>query len=69
MNQERLRHFNLSAYPFTKEVATERLLTLPSTQSSLAGLKLLIHTRGIGVLTGKSGTKIPKPMAKALVLP
>ncbi|MDY7027277.1 MAG: AAA family ATPase [Spirochaetota bacterium] len=31
-------------------------MELPSTQSCLAGLKLLVDTRGIGVLTGKSGT-------------
>ena len=56
MNQEILRFFNLSAYPFTKEIATDKLLELPSTHSRLAGLKLLVDTRGIGVLTGKSGT-------------
>ncbi len=56
MNQQMLKAFNLAAYPFTKEITTEKLLTLPSTQSSLAGLKLLIDTRGIGGLTGKSGT-------------
>lgn len=56
MNQQILRFFNLSAYPFTKEIVTDKLLELPSTQSHLAGLKLLVDTRGIGVLTGKSGT-------------
>lgn len=56
MNQEMLRHFNLAAYPFTKEIPADKLLTLASTQTALAGLKLLIDTRGIGVLTGKSGT-------------
>lgn len=56
MNQDILRFFNLSGYPFTKEIATDKLLALPSTQSRLAGLKLLVDTRGIGVLTGKSGT-------------
>jgi len=56
MNQDMLRHFNLSAYPFTKEIATEKLISLPSTQAVLSGLKFLIDTRGIGVLTGKSGT-------------
>lgn len=56
MNQEMLRFFNLSGYPFTKEIATDKLLELPSTHSRLAGLKLLVDTRGIGVLTGKSGT-------------
>ena len=56
MNQQILRFFNLAAYPFTKEIATDKLLELPSTQSHLAGLKLLVDTRGIGVLTGKSGT-------------
>jgi type II secretory pathway predicted ATPase ExeA len=56
VNQDILRFFNLSGYPFTKEIATDKLLALPSTQSRLAGLKLLVDTRGIGVLTGKSGT-------------
>ncbi len=55
-NREFLSYFNLSADPFTREIATEKLLLLPSVERSLAAAELLVETRGIGVMTGRSGT-------------
>jgi type II secretory pathway predicted ATPase ExeA len=55
-NREFLSYFNLSADPFTKEIPTEKLLLLPSVERSLAAAQLLVETRGIGVMTGQSGT-------------
>lgn len=54
-NQELLSYFNLTSLPFTKEISTEKLLTLPSIERYLAAAELLVETRGIGTLTGKSG--------------
>jgi len=56
MTREMLSHFNLSTHPFSKEIPTDRLLALPSIQSALTTLELLVETKGIGCLTGKSGT-------------
>lgn len=55
-NRELLSYFNLSADPFTREIPVEKLLLLPSVERSLAAAELLVETRGIGVMTGKSGT-------------
>ncbi len=55
-NREFLSYFNLSADPFTREIAVEKLLLLPSVERSLAAAELLVETRGIGVMTGRSGT-------------
>jgi len=49
-------HFGFTAMPFDKEIGTDSLLELPSCRESMAGLRLLAETRGIGLLTGKSGT-------------
>src|SRR5690554_3682966 len=56
MTRQMLSHFNLSTHPFSKEIATDDLLSLPSVQTALTTLELLVETRGIGCLTGKSGT-------------
>lgn len=56
MKHELQTYYGLSALPFTKEIATDDLLHLPSVEDSLNTLMLLVETRGIGVLTGKSGT-------------
>lgn len=56
MTREMLSHFNLSTHPFSKEIPTDQLLTLPSIHSALKTLELLVETKGIGCLTGKSGT-------------
>jgi type II secretory pathway predicted ATPase ExeA len=53
--QEALSYFSLTAAPFTKEIPTEALILLPSVQRCLATAHLLAETRGIGVMTGKSG--------------
>lgn len=49
-------HFNLSSDPFTKEIKTEKLKTLPGVSNALGQLQILFDTKGIGILTGKSGS-------------
>jgi type II secretory pathway predicted ATPase ExeA len=49
-------HFGLRAVPFHKEIETSELLDLPSCREAMEGLRLLTETRGVGLLTGKSGT-------------
>ncbi|MDP2816660.1 MAG: AAA family ATPase [Rectinemataceae bacterium] len=56
MSRELLSHFSLTSMPFDKEIATRDLLDLRSTKEALSTLRLLVETRGIGLLTGKSGT-------------
>jgi len=58
MNQQRemLSYFNLNALPFTKEIPVEQLQLLPSLQRHLQAAQLLVHTRGIGLITGRAGT-------------
>ena len=55
-SREMLSYFALTALPFTKEIPTEELQMLPSVERNLAAAKLLVETRGIGVITGKAGT-------------
>lgn len=55
-SREMLSYFGLSAMPFTKEIPTEELQLLPSVERNLAAAKLLVETRGIGLITGKAGT-------------
>jgi len=55
-NRDFLSYFNLASDPFTKEIPTEQLLLLPSVERALAAAELLVETRGIGVMTGKTGT-------------
>ncbi len=49
-------HFNLSGNPFTKEIKTKDLKNLPGVVEASGHLQILFDTKGIGVLTGKSGT-------------
>lgn len=56
MNREIMSFFNLMSVPFTKEIKTEKLLLLPHIKSVFDSLMLLVETRGIGILTGESGT-------------
>jgi general secretion pathway protein A len=49
-------HFNLSSDPFTREIKTENLKTLPGVSNALEQLQILFDTKGIGILTGKSGS-------------
>ncbi len=55
MNKELLSYFNLSALPFTKEIPVEKLLHLPTVLKAVRTSRLLVETRGIGVLIGESG--------------
>jgi len=48
--------FNLTDMPFSKEIATKDLKLLPSVEKALSSLLFLVETKGIGILTGKSGT-------------
>jgi len=56
MSRALMSHFSLSAMPFDKEIASEQLLELPTTKKAMSSLRLLVETRGIGLLTGKSGS-------------
>lgn len=56
MSRELRDHFGLTAMPFDKEINTSELLELASCKQAMASLRLLVETRGIGLLTGKSGT-------------
>ena len=56
MSRELMSHFSLSAMPFDKEIATTQLLELPTSKKAMSALRLLVETRGIGLLTGKSGS-------------
>ena len=55
-NREYLSYFNLAADPFTREIGVEKLLVLPSVERALAAAELLADIRGIGLMTGRSGT-------------
>jgi len=54
--QDLLSHFNLTQLPFSKEIPVQQLLELPSLQKAFSSVNLLVETRGIGLLLGKSGT-------------
>jgi general secretion pathway protein A len=54
--REMLGYFNLSELPFTKELESKKLILLPSLERAYSQLQYLVSLRGIGVLTGKSGT-------------
>lgn len=55
-SREMLSYFSLTSPLFTKEIQTEALQLLPSLKRNLAAARLLVETRGIGVLCGKAGT-------------
>lgn len=55
-NRDLLSHFNLTRLPFTKEIPVESLIGLPSVEKALHSAQLLVETRGIGLMIGKSGT-------------
>ena len=46
MNREFLSYFNLSGLPFTKEIAAEKLLSLPTVEKALSSVRLLVQTPG-----------------------
>jgi type II secretory pathway predicted ATPase ExeA len=55
-SREMLSYFGLSEVPFGKEIPTAALLLLPSVKNNLAAARLLVETRGIGIITGKAGS-------------
>lgn len=54
--REYLSFYGLTRAPFGKEIPTTELLTLPSVERNLAAARLLVETRGIGLVTGKAGS-------------
>jgi type II secretory pathway predicted ATPase ExeA len=54
--KEMLSYFNLAQLPFAKELDVKKLFLLSSLEKSYSQLHLLVSLRGIGLLTGKSGT-------------
>jgi len=56
MNREMLSYFNLSEIPFTKEIPFNKLHQLPSVEKNVLSVKMLVELKGIGVMTGKSGS-------------
>ena len=51
-----LSFFSLEGNPFSKEIKTSELMNLPTIETAVGQLNLLLETRGIGLLTGPSGT-------------
>jgi general secretion pathway protein A len=51
-----LSYFNLTGLPFNKEIPDNQLVLLPVFENALSSLKLLVTIRGIGIMTGKSGS-------------
>jgi len=56
MDKEILSYFNLHSMPFTKEMDISDFMEFPSASYIHKSLISLINVRGIGVLTGESGT-------------
>lgn len=54
--QEVLSFFNMRFDPFGRDIETPRLLKLPSVAEALANLEFFCQRKGIGILTGKSGS-------------
>jgi general secretion pathway protein A len=54
--QDLLSFFSLQADPFGRDIDTARLLKLPGLAEALANLGFFCQRRGIGILTGKSGS-------------
>lgn len=56
MTKELLSYFNLHRHPFSKEIRDKELVEFESFKQTTANVRLLIEMKGIGVLTGKSGS-------------
>jgi general secretion pathway protein A len=54
--QDILSFFSLEKHPFSKDIPVDQLLSMPSLNQAHEAVKLLIDTRGIGLLTGPSGS-------------
>lgn len=55
-HQEILSFFSLEGNPFSKEIKTDELMSLPTVEKAADQLNLLLETRGIGLFTGPSGS-------------
>lgn len=51
-----LSFFNLEGNPFGKEIKTDDLISLETFDKAFESVMLLIETKGIGILTGPSGS-------------
>lgn len=51
-----LSYFSLQGHPFSKEILTSDLVSLPTLQRAEEQINLLLETRGIGLFTGPSGS-------------
>lgn len=51
-----LSFFSLEGNPFSKEINTGDLMSLPTIEKAAEQLHLMLETRGIGLFTGPSGT-------------
>ena len=51
-----LSFFNLEGHPFSKEIKTHDMISLPTIEKAQQELDLLLETRGIGLFTGPSGS-------------
>lgn len=56
MDREALSFFNLQSIPFSKEISVSDFMDFGSADFTYKSLLSLINTKGVGVLTGKSGT-------------
>lgn len=50
-----LSYYNLEQNPFSKEIKTSSLMSLPTIKQAEDEINLLLETKGIGLLTGPSG--------------
>ena len=55
-SRDMLSYFNLTNVPFGKDICTNQLQLLPSVERNLAAARLLVETKGIGLITGKAGS-------------
>lgn len=56
MDKEILSFYNLTQIPFQKEIKVEDMNMLPNIEEHMKSLEVFTETRGIGMITGKSGT-------------
>ncbi|MBM4388417.1 MAG: AAA family ATPase [Deltaproteobacteria bacterium] len=55
-HKDLLSHFSLTRLPFSKEIPVDELIRLPSVEKAFSLTQLLLESRGIGLMIGKSGT-------------
>ena len=59
------KHFGLTRHPFAKEIEPDELFPSSSSKELEARLGHLIELRGIGLVTGESGSGKPAPAARS----